>query len=307
MNQPPSHLPDDRFVEALLQEHSRIPDGKSDRELIHRILLETVHRPKTSPSVKEKQRDGKFSSATSLAVGSIAAAIAIAVTFTSTPLLQRSGTSRETEELQFVVHVEAGAPQPQSERQVTPPFREALPYGLNLSFASPTLREIQSVFPTQNNFEWVTTFPPTAPPLGPLGTDRIHYENLKITADRSHESEGSIRFSGHVTVEHDRFTLTAEEVTVAKSSSPSNLMAYPLNARNAKLTQHSPYRVAEAGNLKFAPANSTLILTNVAYLETEAGRLHQFSPDDTLTLTEGAFSVETTKIEKYASPLLRRR
>lgn len=307
MNQSPSHLPEDRFVEALLQEHSRIPNGKSDRELVHRILLETVHRPKTSLSAEEKRQDWKFSSATSVAIGSIAAAIAIAALLTSSPLIQRNGTSRETERLQFVVHVETGAPQPQPHQQVTPPFREALPYGLNLSFSSPTLREIQSVFPTRNNFEWVTTSPPSAPSFAPLGTDQIRYENLKITADRSHESGGSIRFSGHVTVEHDQFSLTAEEVIVAKSGSSSNQMPYPLNARNAKLTQHSPYRVAEAGNLKFAPANSTLILTNVAYLETEAGRLHQFSPDDTLTLSEGVFSVETAKTEKYASPPLRHR
>jgi lipopolysaccharide export system protein LptA len=302
MNQNQSEQPDDRFVEALLQEHSRIPNGESDRELVHRILLETIHRPQTFLPGKPQHRDWKYLVATAGAAGSIAAVIA--VTFISLPSLKRGDASRETEELQFVVHIDAGSPRLPT-RQQTPPLIEAAPYRLNAPFSNsaPSPSSPGMAFTSQNDFEWVTNFAPSVP-LNPGKTDFTHYENLKITADQSTESGGYVKFSGHVTIEHDRFTIEAEEVTVSKSDRIPGQESYPLNARSAKITQHSPHRVAEAEHLKFAPANSMLILSNVAYLETDAGQLNQFSPNDTVIMVEGGFSVETAKAEKYASPPL---
>jgi len=294
---PDDHLPGgERFVDAALSEHARLGRDGRDAELIHRILLETVHRRPAMP--------GEIASRPlqwhPWLAGSAAAAALVALALVT---LSPPGTGRQarpSEELHFTVrYLETSAAAEKLAADTAAPQVTAKAYPGPVSLESPALATGSSPTLAPANYELITTLGPSFESL-PAAAGRR--ENFRITADESLASSERRLYQGRVVVEHALYRIEASEVSVPVPGRSLAGDASPLLASNVMVTQESPRRVAHAKNLHFDPISGSMVLSGIESFETDSGKLAQFAPGDQLILKGGSFSVESAPAVKYASP-----
>ena len=293
------HLPaGERFIDAALSEHARLGSGGVDTELIHRILRETVNRPRRTMTQAKTGPDWRM-----WMTGSAAVAAVVALTVVVLSSLPSGNQNRPTDELRFLVrHLDQSAV-PTKIANASPPVLDGSRYAEPLSVvssASPGSTVNASPSFADGNFELIMTMDPAFETMPRAGTRQ---ENLRITADQSQDSSGRRVYEGNVIVEHHLFRIEAGEVSVSTSGDAPDRDPVPLFARHVKVTQQFPYRVAIAKSLRFDPVSGSLTLSGVELLETAEGKLRQFPDGAELVLTDAGFTVESPKAMKYASPL----
>ncbi len=301
MNPTPSPDPlaaGERFVDAALSEHARLGNNGRDAELIHRVLLETVHRggpdrlatPRT-PAMSWRLR---FAGA-----AAVAALVILAITALSIPgsgLPER----RPSEEFHFTVRFLEPTPAAAvTEADTSAPRIAADRYAGTLSLPSPDTPGALPETPASPNYELITTLGPSFEALPAPG---IRREDFRITADESHASTDRRLYQGNVVVEHARYHIEAGQVSVPAPGRTRSADITPLLASDVIITQKSPHRVAHAKNLRFDPLSGALILTGVESFTTDEGKLVRFAPNDQLVLRGEAFSVESQAPVRYAAP-----
>ncbi|NLT71419.1 MAG: hypothetical protein GXX91_12105 [Verrucomicrobiaceae bacterium] len=295
---PDDHLPaGERFVDAALSEHARLGKDGRDAELIHRVLLETVHRggsdrlaaPRT-PAMSWRMR---FAGA-----AAVAALVALVIAALSIP---GSGLrERPSEEFHFTVRFLEPTPAAAATEPDAPAPRIAADrYAEALSLSSPGAPGALPETPAAPDYELITTLGPSFAALPAPG---IRREDFRITADESLASTDRRLYQGNVVVEHARYRIEAGQVSVPAPGRTRSADVTPLLASDVTVTQESPRRVAHAKNLRFDPLSGALVLTGVESFTTDEGKLVRFAPGDQLVLRGEAFSVESPAPVRYAAP-----
>jgi hypothetical protein len=278
----------ERFIDAALSEHARLGSRGTDTELIHRILLETVHR-RPAPIAKPPVRSTYYWGIRLAGAAAIAALLILAGISLSP--IGKGDRDRPTEELQFTVHFLDTAPVPErASVATTPPQLAGKAYSDSVPIATASIAATEAPALATGSYELITTLGPSFEVLPARGTRR---ENFRITADRSLISANRRLYEGSVLVEHTLFSIEASEVSVPAPGRAESSDASPLLASNVTVTQQSPYRVAHAKSLRFDPFSGAIVLSGVESFETDGGTLGRFAPGDKLVLNGEGFSVES--------------
>jgi len=303
---PDDHLPaGERFVDAALSEHARLGRDARDAELIHRILLETVHRQPASVEAARVRKAGRHRWLTGTAATLTAAAALVILTAVALSIPGTGLRERASDELHFTVRLlETPVPTDKATVSAEAPQLAAARYAAPISFSappSPPASVASGADPVlaSSGYELITTLGPSFETLPATGSRQ---ENFRITADESLASSDRRLYHGRVVVEHALYRIEASEVSVpvpgrAQTGGPS-----PLLARNVTVTQESPHRVAHAKSLRFDPLSGAIVLTGVESFETGGGKLARFAPGDQLVLNGEGFSVESPAAGSDPSP-----
>lgn len=301
MNPPPSSyepLPaGERFVDAALSEHARLGKDGRDAELIHRVLLETVHRQPNHLAAPRTAAWGR----SMWFVGAAAVAALFTLAFATLFVSRTDPRERPSEELHFTVRfLEPSPGEEATPRDVPAPQVGGDLYSGAIPFHAPAPPSTFSASVASANYELITTMGPSFEFPPAPGSRR---EDFRITADESLASSDRRLYQGHVVVEHALFRIEAGEVSVpAPGRTRSAGTSPPLFATDVTVTQEAPRRVARAKNLRFDPLTGALVLTGVESLATDEGRLVRFAPGDQLVLNGEGFSVESPVQVKYVAP-----
>lgn len=299
----PNSTPDDqlpgseRFIDAALSEHARLGRDGRDAEMVHRILLETVHRRPAPTRESEKRTVMQWRP---WLAGSAAAAALVALGFVT---LSMPGTGRQvrpSEELHFTVrYLETAPVVEKAATTAAAPQVAARPYPGPVSLQSPALATGSAPGIAPANYELITTLGPSFESLPAAGGRQ---ENFRITADASLASSERRLYQGSVVVEHALYRIEAGEVSVPVPGRTLAIDASPLLASNVTVIQESPRRIAHAKSLRFDPLSGSVVLSGVESFETDGGKLDRFAPGEQLVLNGESFSVESAPAVKYASP-----
>lgn len=299
----PNFTPDDplpgseRFIDAALSEHARLGRDGRDAEMIHRILLETVHR---RPAISRESEKRPLIQWHSWLAGSAAAAALVALGFVTLSLPGTGRQVRPSEELHFTVrYLETPPVAEKAATSTAAPQVAARPYPGPVSLESPALATGSTPGIAPANYELITTLGPSFESLPAAGGRK---ENFRITADTSLASAERRLYQGSVVVEHALYRIEATEVSVPLPGRTVAVDAPPLLASNVTVIQESPRRIAHAKSLHFDPLSGSVVLTGVESFETDGGKLGRFAPGDQLVLNGERFSVESAPAVKYASP-----
>lgn len=294
----------ERFIDAALSEHARLGRDDCDDELVHRILCATVNRnPMTRREPVKSARQSAREWHRWMAGSGVAAAL-VGLILLVLSGLKMNRSERKSDQFRFLVGFAAESKSDDS--PLTPPLttREAQPYSIPLALVAPAGETAIDLSRLHGNFELISV-PDTSFVLSNSDRSWVRQENLRITADLSHESADRLVYEGNVVVEHGLFRIEARRVSVPVPGMPNSGRSRELLANEVKVTQHSPRRFAAAKELGFDPISGTLSLTGVEKFQTPEGKLHQFSANDRLVLDGERFTVESPgPIMKYASPSL---
>ncbi len=290
----------ERFIDAALSEHARLGRDDHDDELVHRILCATVNRnPTTKRDPVESPREWRMWMA---GTGVAAALVGLILLVMSGFKMNRS--ERRSDEFRFLVGFADESQRGDAPVNTPLPTRDAQAYSIPLALVAPAGETKIDPSRLEGNFELITV-PDTSFVMPPSDRSWIRQENLRITADRSHNSADQLVYEGNVIVEHELFRIEARRVSVPAPGKTDSGYSRQLLANEVKVTQQSHLRFAAAEELGFDLISGTLTLTGVKMFQTPEGRLHQFAPNDRLVLDGERFTVESPAlIMKYASPSL---
>lgn len=288
-----------RFVDAALSEHARLGKNGRDAELVHRILLETVHRK--SDRIAIPQRPAMSWRLRFMGAAAVAALVMLAVAVLSTPGTGLRERERPSEELHFTIRFLESSTADEVAAPDAPAPRVAADFyaGTTIPFTSPAAPSTVPTTLAPANYELIITMGPSFEFLPSPGSRR---EDFRITADESLASSGRRLYQGNVVVEHALYRIEAGEVSVPVPGRPPSGDTSSLLASDVTVTQVSPRRVAHAKNLRFDPLSGALVLTGVQSFAADEGKLMRFSPGDQLVLDGESFSVESPAPVKYAAP-----
>ena len=295
---PDEQLPGgERFLDAALSEHARLGRDGRDAEMIHRILLETVHR---RPAITRESEKRPVIQWRPRLAGSAAAAALVAIGFVTLSLPGPGRQVRPSEELHFTVrYLETPPAAEKAATNADAPQLAARAYPGTVSLESPALATGSSPGIAPANYELITTLGPSFESLPAAGGRQ---ENFRITADASLASSERRLYQGSVVVEHALYRIEATEVSVPVPGRTLAVDASPLLASNVTVIQELPRRIAHAKGLHFDPLTGSVVLSGVESFETDGGKLGRFAPGDQLVLKGESFSVESAPAVKYASP-----
>ncbi len=280
-----------QFVDAALHEHARLGSAVDDADLIKSILTETVDR-RSDANLPDLQRaeEKRFWIAGVAAAAAILAALA-----TLLAVLPFRPSSREVEEIRFIVQYGDYL-----EMEDTPGLREPAPRREPIGFSGPI--EIPVSAPRIE-----TSSPPAAdiavvdaqfePSFAEVPKPATSEDRLRIVADKTTELDGQRIYEGNVEVIHDDFRLVSEEVVLSRSDDGEAGEVILLSAVDATLTQASPGRTALAGVIDYEPAVKRFTLREVLLVDSAEGKLTNFKFGDRVYL-QG----ETLIVQNSAQP-----
>ncbi len=288
----------ERFIEAALSEHARLGRDGSDRELIHRVLLETVNRKPISSPPRTRHADRNY-----WIIGGISAAAAAVAAFFGLSSLDWRREIRHSEEFRFIVRIDENIRETKSATETVEMKTLAERYDepLNIVSHSPGYGIDPGNF--TGSFQLIAASDPFFA-IEPTDRSWIRQESFRITSDASRISKDERIYEGRVVVEHPLFRIEAAKVIIPGVGSDSTRNQLPLLAREVKVTQKTLDCLASAAELHFDPVSGKITLSGVDRFETTEGTLRQFSATDRLILAGDHFSVEKTDVERYAAPPL---
>ncbi|MDF1657370.1 MAG: LptA/OstA family protein [Verrucomicrobiales bacterium] len=268
----------ERFVDAALREHVRIGSAVKDSDLVDSILKRTVEQKRPaaySASAKAEYRKHWIA-------GAASAAAILAVLATLLAVLPFQSSSRDVDEIRFIVQYgETSESQSEAAFSAPPRKREPTPFSGTIDI-SVSHQPLESSAPGVSEYQPLDlAFSPSFSEVPKLG---FREERIQIVADQTTQIDGRIVYEGNVEVIHDNFRLTSDHVEITGHDDEWSTGVVRLVSRNALLKQSSPDRTALAEQLDYEPATNRFTLLGVAFLNSAEGQLTDFSPEDRVFL-----------------------
>lgn len=294
--------PSERFIDAALREKSRLGEEGRDAELVHRILMETVHRPKPNTDAG-REISGLSPSTFDLklvlsGVSAVAALIALALIALNTLPFGSNGENRE--EYHFVV--QSARPLVgsfQDEVTPVPPVIEPLRYSPDLTFSDGNMKSISVDGNAIGHFDLPLHFESS---FDSLPEKQIRHDSFSISANESRTVGNRILFSGDVVILNNEFRIEADSASVVMSED----LEHPLRAVISGVSvSHFPSgSTVNCASANFEPSSGQLELSAIASFLGNELEGHDWANGDRLVFVEGRPTVMPVSTRAYASPLL---